>query len=147
MAIKKISQFTAGIPTSADKILFEQDGAGKSTTIGDAVNTCSLTLEEIQATTDLTGKIASANALKSVDRYLGNLKIVYQQNVSVNFSNSIESDIIPKPANAISIISVCPDNGGCWSFVKYAGTFRVRHVDSVTLNNTFIMDIVWACIR
>lgn len=63
MAIKTISQFDAATPTSNDKILFEQNGEGKSTTIGNAVNTCSLTLEEIQATTDLSGKIASASAL------------------------------------------------------------------------------------
>ena len=66
MAIKAISQFDAATPTSNDKILFEQNGEGKSTTIGNAVNTCSLTLEEIQATTDLTGKIASADALKKI---------------------------------------------------------------------------------
>lgn len=63
MAIKTISQFDAATPTSNDKILFEQNGEGKSTTIGNAVNTCSLTLEEIEASTDLRGKIASANAL------------------------------------------------------------------------------------
>ena len=68
MAIKKISQFTAGTPTSADMILFEQDGAGKSTTIVNAVNTCSLTLEEIMATTDLTGKIASASSAKEINQ-------------------------------------------------------------------------------
>ena len=66
MAIKAISQFDAATPTSNDKILFEQNGEGKSTTIGNAVNTCSLTLEEIQAPTDLTGKIASADALKKI---------------------------------------------------------------------------------
>ena len=145
--VKKISDFPNVTPTANDKLLIENGGTGKSTTIVNAVNTCSLTLEEIQASTDLTGKIASASALKKVDGYLGNLKIVYQHNVSVKFSNSIESDIILKPANAISIISVCPDNGGCWSFVKFEGNFRVRHIDGVTLNNTFIMDIVWACIR
>lgn len=35
MAVKKISQFTAGTPTASDKILFEQSGAGKSANIGD----------------------------------------------------------------------------------------------------------------
>lgn len=35
MAIKKISEFPSGTPTSADKILFEQDGAGKSANISD----------------------------------------------------------------------------------------------------------------
>ncbi len=63
MAIKTISQFDAATPASNDKILFEQNGEGKSATIGSAVNTCSLTLEEIEASTNLSGKIASANAL------------------------------------------------------------------------------------
>lgn len=34
MAIKKISEFTAGVPTSKDKILFEQEGNGRSCSIG-----------------------------------------------------------------------------------------------------------------
>ena len=67
MAIKAISQFDAATPTSNDKILFEQNGEGKSTTIGNAVNTCSLTLEEIQATTNLTGKVASASSVKALN--------------------------------------------------------------------------------
>lgn len=65
MAIKTISQFDAATPASNDKILFEQNGEGKSATIGNAVNTCSLSYEEIMASTDLSGKIASASALKT----------------------------------------------------------------------------------
>ena len=42
MAIKAISQFDAATPTSNDKILFEQNGDGKSCSIGEAVNACSL---------------------------------------------------------------------------------------------------------
>lgn len=82
MAIKAISQFDAAIPTSNDKILFEQNGEGKSATLADLpvskktqdalntkVNTANvLTLGEIQqATTDLTGKVASASSVKSLD--------------------------------------------------------------------------------
>lgn len=33
MAIKKIGEFTSGTPTASDKILIEQNGAGKSTTV------------------------------------------------------------------------------------------------------------------
>ena len=67
MAIKTISQFPPGTPTDNDYILFEQNGEGKSTTIGDAVNTCSLSYGEIMATTtDLTNKVASAEALKEI---------------------------------------------------------------------------------
>lgn len=81
MAIKAISQFDAATPTSNDKILFEQNGEGKSTTLAslpistkaqaalDAkVNTANvLTLEEIQATTNLTGKVASASSVKDLN--------------------------------------------------------------------------------
>lgn len=70
MAIKTISQFEAAVPADNDYILFEQNGEGKHTTIGDAVNTCSLSYEEIMASTglpdsiDLSGKVASASALR-----------------------------------------------------------------------------------
>lgn len=69
MAIKKISEFVAGTPSSDSKILFEQNEKGKSCNIGDAVNTCSLSYGEIMATNpepDLSGKIASASALKTL---------------------------------------------------------------------------------
>lgn len=69
MAIKTISQFDAATPTSNDKILFEQNGEGKSCSIGEAVNTCSLTLEQIMATTDLTviGKVPDARSVKALN--------------------------------------------------------------------------------
>ena len=35
MAMKKISEFVSAIPTSADKILFEQNEKGKSTALAD----------------------------------------------------------------------------------------------------------------
>ena len=66
MAIKKISEFVSGTPASDSKILFEQNEKGKSCSIEEAVNTCSLSYEEIMATTDLSGKVASASALKTV---------------------------------------------------------------------------------
>ena len=65
MAIKKISEFVSAVPSSDSRILFEQNEKGKSCTIGDVVNTCSLSYEEIMATTDLSGKVASASALKA----------------------------------------------------------------------------------
>lgn len=64
--VKKISDFPNVTPTANDKILVENGGTGKSTTIKNAVNTCSLTYEEIMATTDLSGKVASASALKNI---------------------------------------------------------------------------------
>ena len=69
--VKKISGFPNVTPTANDKILVENGGTGKSTTIKNAVNTCSLTLEEIQASTDLTGKVASASDFKIKNYNLG----------------------------------------------------------------------------
>lgn len=62
--VKKISDFPNVTPTANDKLLVENGGTGKSTTIKNAVNTCSLTFEEIQATTNLTGKVAGADSIK-----------------------------------------------------------------------------------
>lgn len=68
--VKKISDFPNVIPTANDKLLVENGGTGKSTTIVNAVNTCSLTLEEIMATTNLTGKVASAKSAQDINSYL-----------------------------------------------------------------------------
>lgn len=79
MAIKTISQFDAATPTSNDKILFEQNGEGKSTTLADLpvstktqaalntkVNTADvLTINQIMTSPDLSGKVASASAVKA----------------------------------------------------------------------------------
>ena len=64
--VNKISDFPSSTPTSSDKILIEQGGEGKSSTIANAVNTCSLTYEQIMAFADLTNKVASASALKYI---------------------------------------------------------------------------------
>ena len=80
MAMKKISEFVSATPTSEDKILFEHSGSGKSTTLSNLpisaqtqaaldtkVNTANvLTYEEIMSSTDLSGKIASAGALRRI---------------------------------------------------------------------------------
>ena len=62
MAIKKISQFIGGTPTENDYILFEQNGAGKSAKFSDF----SLSYEAIMDSADLSGKVASAGALKTL---------------------------------------------------------------------------------
>lgn len=134
MAIKTISQFDAATPTSNDKILFEQNGEGKSCSIGEAVNTCSLTPEEFQATTDLTGKIASASALKEIG-----IKKIYKFTVPLNHNSNytiiqagantyvgypmfVSAYIIPPPNNA--------DYGGyAWIQVYDAGTIIIRHTN------------------
>ena len=83
--VKKISDFPSATPTESDKILIENGGTGKSTTIVNAVNTCSLTLEEIQASTDLTGKVASAITARKVVRTYG---YAYQGTVKTVILNS-----------------------------------------------------------
>ena len=88
MAIKTISQFDAATPTSNDKILFEQNGEGKSTTIGNAVNTCSLTLEEIQASTDLTNKIPKASAIVSINNNF--LKVLNGYSGYINYGETMK---------------------------------------------------------
>lgn len=113
MAIKKISQFTAGTPTDDDYILFEQNGDGKSAKFGDF----SLTYEEIMATTDLSGKIASASSVKDISevkiftvsvgdntitfRKVGNIVGVYGyltglSSTEYKINVNIPSDIFPK---------------------------------------------------
>lgn len=81
MAIKTISQFDAATPASNDKILFEQNGEGKSTTLADlpvstktqtALNTKLdtanvLTPEEFMAATTFTGKVADASITKDLN--------------------------------------------------------------------------------
>ena len=79
--VKKISDFPSVTPTANDKILVENGGTGNSaklldlpiskktqTALDTKVNkTDSLTLEEIMATTDLTGKVASAKSAKDLN--------------------------------------------------------------------------------
>ena len=95
MAIRKISEFVAGTPTSDSKILFEQNEKGKSCSIGDAVNTCSLSYEEIMATNpepDLSGKVASAEAVKSIG--LRNRTGQFRINTVANSGKLITADTI-----------------------------------------------------
>lgn len=94
MAIKKISQFTSGTPTDNDYILFEQNGAGKSTKFGDF----SLTYEEIMASTGLTGKVTSADALKVASQILG----------VPDYSKAV---LIDNTKTAVSMNYVAPSNG------------------------------------
>ena len=84
--VNKISDFPSVTPTANDKILVENGGTGKNATIKDAVNTCSLTLEEIMETTDLTGKVASASALKQTYE-----KTVYKSTVSGTFNTETKT--------------------------------------------------------
>ena len=86
MAIKTISQFPNGIPTNNDYILFEQNGEGKSAKFSDF----SLSYEEIMATNpvpDLSGKVASANSVKSLKNVIRDIKGVpfynYEQIMSI----------------------------------------------------------------
>ena len=97
--VKKISDFPSATPTANDKILVENGGTGKSTTISNAINTCSLTYEEIMATTDLSGKIASANALKVASQTIGVPD--YSKKVLISDSTNLIDLTYTAPSNGI----------------------------------------------
>ena len=161
MAIKTISQFDAATPTSDDKILFEQNGEGKSATLADLpvstktqatiqsalssqldvlntkVNTSDvLTLEEIQAASDLTGKVAGADSIKTL-QHRGMLNIIKffaesYDKTSVTFLN------VPI-AFRISGIVVGNANGS--HFFRYCSLFMngaadQNSIDSGTISST-----------
>lgn len=120
MAIKTISQFPSSVPAKNDYILFEQNGEGKHTTIGDAVNTCSLTYEEIMATNpvpDLTNKIASASALQQIGgriltghSFFPVVTETGHQNITVTFDTPLPS--VPKAVfltwwDAPAVVNYC----------------------------------------
>ena len=115
--VKKISDFPSVTPASSDKILIEQGGEGKSATLESLpiptsvqnkldtkVNyTDSLSYEEIMATTDLSGKVASASALQVASQTIGvpdYSKAVLLDNTltSVNFNYTA-------PSNGIIVVS------------------------------------------
>lgn len=105
MAIKKISEFVSGTPASDSKILFEQNEKGKSCTIGDAVNTCALTYEEIMATdpvSGLSGKVASASALKYLAPRVDGKIIHFTSSRTLSY---IQGAYVTIPANCIFGIS------------------------------------------
>ena len=106
-----------------------------------------LTLEQIKETEDLTEKVASAGALKNVNSFFGNLKLVYQSNVTVNFNNSSSSAVLTPPENAVLILSVNSFSGGVWTYTCFNHEFRVRNIDDIKYNTQFTMDIVWACLN
>lgn len=66
MAIKKISEFVSGTPASDSKILFEQNGKGKSCTIGDVVGVLGRTRRDI--TSDLAN-LTTAIAEQNLEKY------------------------------------------------------------------------------
>ena len=112
MAIKTISQFPSGTPTNDDYILFEQNGEGKSAKFSD----CSLRYEEIMASTDLSGKIASASALKSLKPVCGIVAKGYTASSSFTPVKEISVTI---PSNSIFGISAWLD----WSTAMPTGVF------------------------
>ena len=119
MAIKKISEFVSGTPASDSKILFEQNGKGKNCSIGEAVNTCSLSYEEIMDTTDLTNKVASASAVKDtciVPNYSDSNSIVVTELTTVGGTWTA-------PSNGVLKIYAVKDNDGLISEI----TIRINN--------------------
>ena len=109
-------------------------------------NTDILSLEQIKTAENLNGKVPSASALKNVNELFGNIKFVYQSNVPVNFSSSRKSDALNPPENAVAILSV---NGGPtgygWTYAFNNNQFKIICVDNIIFDQSFNMNIVWAC--
>ena len=135
--VNKISDFPNVTPASSDKILIEQGGAGKSATLADLpiptsvqskldtkVNyTDSLSYEEIMATNpvpDLTNKVASASALKTVDDKLQRAKDFYLYPDQTTLTYTLETNVNYLLINA-------DDSLGVWilaqcGFNRFKGT-------------------------
>ena len=139
MAIKAISQFDAATPASNDKILFEQNGEGKSTTLADLpvstktqaalntkVNTADvLTLEEIQATTALTGKVAGADSIKN----LSNNKIFYIKKIFAESEDKTSVTFKNVPI-AYRVCAIVLGNANGYPFFRYCALFVNGGADS-----------------
>lgn len=132
--VKKISDFPSVIPTANDKLLVENGGTGKSTTIVNAVNTCSLTLEEIQATTDLTGKVAGADSIKPLlKKRIYDIAIYFaesQQNTSAVFQNV-------KIGYRIS--GIIAGNGNGTPFFRYCQLFKDGNATQASIDSGTII--------
>ena len=158
MAIKKISEFVSGTPASDSKILFEQNGKGKNCSIGEAVNTCSLSYEEIMATNpvpDLTGKVASAGALKTI----GSVKkpIIIGSNVINSFNGT---HTFPLEQGRIYLFACMHTDSNTTGFAiigTYGSTASIRTIvstslvtlsaDGYTLTITIEYGHVWSLIQ
>lgn len=143
MAIKTISQFEAATPTSNDKILFEQNGEGKSAILEDLpistktqtaldakVNISNvLTLEELQATTDLTGKVAGADNVKPlVNNNIFHIRKFFSESgsgTSVTFYN-VPIDF--------RICGIVVGNGNGTQFFRYCSLFMNGDVNQDGIN-------------
>lgn len=127
MAIKKISEFTAGTPTDDDYILFEQNGAGKSAKFGDF----SLTFEEIMASTDLSGKVASASALKKLNYQEYSPSINGEYGSGIVFASRIGD--IPR---FIIYINVTKNIGPWVDFVNNLPPFSISGLSEIDISDT-----------
>ena len=155
MAIKKISEFVSGTPASDSKILFEQNGKGKNCSIGEAVNTCSLSYDEIMDTTYLSGKVASAGALKTI----GSVKkpIIIGSNVINSFNGTLT---FPLEQGRIYLFACMHDNSNSTGFAiigTYGSTTSIYNIvpsplvtlsaDGYTLTITLNYGHVWSLIQ
>ena len=131
--VNKISDFPSVTPASSDKILIEQGGEGKSATLANLpvstavqggldtkINkTDALTYEEIMATTDLSGKVASASAVKDTC-------IVPNYSVSNNIAITELTTVggtWTAPSNGVLKIYAVKDNDGLISEI----TIRINN--------------------
>ena len=105
---------------------------------------------EAQLNEEITNRQNADNTLQTnidnVNELFGNIKFVYQPNVSVHFPNKRISDVLTPPQNAVAILSI---NGGPkdmgWTYTFYNNQFKILCVDNIIFDQSFNMNIVWAC--
>lgn len=105
---------------------------------------------EAQLNEEITNRQNADNTLQTnidnVNERFGNIKFVYQSNVQVHFPNKRISDVLTPPEHALAILSI---NGGPkdfgWTYTFYDNQFKILCTDNIVFDNSFNMNIVWAC--
>ena len=167
--VKKISDFPSVTPASSDKILIEQGGEGKSapleslpipTSVQNKLDTKvnytdSLTYEEIMATTDLSGKVASAGALKTI----GSVKkpIIIGSNVINSLHGTHTFPLEQGRIYLFACMHTTSDTTGFAIIGTYGSTTSIYNIvppplvtlsaDGHTLTITFNYGHVWSLIK
>ena len=138
--VNKISDFPSVTPASSDKILIEQGGEGKSASLESLpipksvqkkldtkVNyTDSLTYEEIMASTDLSGKVASASALKDSEIKIENTSMATQ-----SLDNGFHTISLDLPSDMKELITCLPlaiKPTGSWNVDYYIYQYNTNSV-------------------
>ena len=145
MAIKTISQFDAATPTSNDKILFEQNGEGKSATFGDVSKAIGINMDNLWTNESPTSMFGSQTISLDLTEYRY-VRILFKRNVSsadIFFYDCFVgmSTICMLGTNANGYRSVNVTNSSV-SFSSYAEYTAYNGNDSVVYNQMGIPFII-----